>query len=89
MACIPETVELFEDVKVSITSSPLLARYDPVKPKFIKTDWSAEGIGYILMQLADNEISAAASKSLQAGGPCLFDVSKSGARLLPICFGSR
>ena len=85
----PTMMELFKDVKFSITSSPLLPQYNPVKPTFIKIDWSVEGIGYILMQPADNELSVTVTKSLQAGGPCLFSVSKSGSRLLPICFGSR
>jgi len=89
MAWIPESIEIFENMKVSILSSPLLARYDPEKLTFIKTDWSAEGMGYILMQPVDNTISTATSKYLQAGGPCTFDISKSGAQLLPICFGSR
>ena len=29
--------------------------FDPSKPNFLKTDWSAEGMGWILMQPADDE----------------------------------
>ena len=34
-------IELFEDIKRCIISSHFLARYNPSKPTFIKTDWSA------------------------------------------------
>ena len=40
-----ELIQLYTDIKMSITSSPVLARYDPDKPTFLKIDWSAEGIG--------------------------------------------
>ena len=33
----PEFVKLFSDLKICITSSPVLARFDPVKPTFLKT----------------------------------------------------
>ena len=36
-----------------VTVSPVLARFDPLKPTFLKTDWSAEGMGWILMQPTD------------------------------------
>ena len=44
MAWPPNLVKLFGDITVSITSSPVLARYDPSKPTFLKSDWSAEGM---------------------------------------------
>ena len=37
----PKLIQLFEDLKRCITSSPVLARYNPNKPTFLKTDWSA------------------------------------------------
>jgi hypothetical protein len=85
----PELISLFEELKVGITSSPVLARFDPNKPTFLKTDWSAEGMGWILMQPADDEESVRATKLLKKTGECLFDLSKNGARLRPIAFGSR
>ena len=81
--------QLFEDLKVCITSSPVLARFDSTKPTFLKTDWSSEGMGWILMQPADDEKSKQATEKLIKEGVCLFDLSKSGARLKPIAFGSR
>ena len=82
-------IQLFHEIKLCITSSPVLSRYNPDKPTFIKTDWSAEGMGWILMQPADDEQSIAASMTLSSGGKCLFELSKNGARLQPIAFGSR
>ena len=89
LAWTQELIQLFNDIKLCIISSPVLARYNPDKPTFLKTDWSAEGMGWILMQPADDSISVAATKTLLSGGKCLFDLTKSGARLQPISFGSR
>jgi len=46
----PSTISFFIDCKTNIVSSPLLLRYGSSKPVFLKTDWSANGIRYILMQ---------------------------------------
>ena len=46
-------------------------------------------MGWILMQPADDKESMRASKILTTTGECLFDLSKHGARLKPIDFGSR
>ena len=54
MAWTPALIKLFEDIKVCVTSSLVLACYDPIKPTFLKTDWSAEGMDWILMQPADD-----------------------------------
>ena len=89
LAWTPELIQLFEDLKRCITSGPILARYDPSKPTFLKTDWSAEGMGWILMQPADDEESVRATELLRTTGECLFDLCKNGARLRPIAFGSR
>ena len=41
------------------------------------------------MQPADDPLSLEANNILQGGGSCEFDISKKGARLLPIPFGAR
>ena len=46
----PSTISFFIDCKTNIVSSPLLLCCDNSKPVFLKTDWSANGIRYILMQ---------------------------------------
>ena len=72
-----------------ITSSPVLARYDTTLPTFLKTDWIREDMGWIIMQPVDDEDSMRVSKVLTTTGKCLFDLSKHGARLKSIAFGSR
>lgn len=38
MAWSPSIIQSFDDIKVCITSSPILARFDLSKPTFLKTD---------------------------------------------------
>jgi hypothetical protein len=85
----PELRLLFDEVKTGVTSSPCLARYDRVKPISLKTDWSAEGFGSILMQPDDSPASIAATTRLLEDGICDFDVTMGDARLRPIRFDSR
>ena len=68
-----------------ITSS----RFDPSKPVFLKTDWSAAGMAWILMQPDDSSESCAAMQLLKETGENNFDFSKDGPRLIPVRFGSR
>ena len=55
MAWSPRLIKLFQDLKQSVTSAPILARFGPDKPTLLITDWSAEGMGWILMQPFCNE----------------------------------
>ena len=89
LAWTSELLELFNNMKKAITSSPMLARFDPDKPVFLKTDYSAEGMGWILMQPADDSESKSALRELRSTGNCSFDLSLEGPRLQPIAFGSR
>ena len=84
-----ELSTLFEDLQTCITSSPVLARFDPSKMIFLKTDWSSEGMGWILMQPTDNDDLVAAAIHLLKTGVCLFDLSLGSVRLKPVVFGSR
>ena len=77
----PKITQLFKDLKKCITSSPVQKRYNPSQPVFLKTDWSAEGMGWILMQPVGDEKSQAAAKHLMETGECIFDLKKDGARL--------
>jgi hypothetical protein len=81
-----DRTDLFTSMKLSLTSSPLLAMFDLSKPVFLKTDWSAAGMGFILMQPDGSEDSIA---TLKAGEDNAFDTATTGARLQPIKFGSR
>ena len=85
----PDLIALFDDMKSKITSSPIIRRYDTKLPTFLKTDWSSFGMGWILMQPADDKESLEAIKTLDNTGECLFDLTSTGPRLLPVAFGSR
>ena len=89
MAWTPNLLRLFRKLKTDLTSSPLLARADSTMPFFLKTDWSAVGMAWILMQPDDSPSSHAALSTLTSGGACTFDTTLSGPRLRPIRFGSR
>jgi hypothetical protein len=82
-------IALWDELKLAITSSPCLARYDSSKPCFLKTDWSALGMGWILMQPDDFPASVQALHRLHTDGICDFDITMTGARLRPVRFGSR
>ena len=89
MAWSPALLHTFNQLKQGLTSSPCLARPDPSKPFFLKTDWSRVGMGYILMQPDDSPAAAAATAALDKGKYDLFDVRRDGARLRPVAFGAR
>ena len=88
LAWSPQLIELFQDIKQMITSSPLLVSFNPAKPVFLKTDWSASGMAWILMQPDDSPASVAATKMLKGKGTNLFDATMDGPRHLPVRFGS-
>ena len=48
-----------------------------------------EGMGWILKQPADDDESTKTATILKETGKCLFDLTKYGARLIPVAFGSR
>ena len=50
MAWTPELATLFQELKVGVTNFPILTRFDPDKPTFLKTDWSTEGMGCDIIQ---------------------------------------
>ncbi len=85
----PPLVSLWDELKLGITSSPCLARYDSSLPCFLKTDWAGTGMGWILMQPDTSAQSTLALHTLRTTGVCNFDLTMGGARLRPIRFGSR
>jgi hypothetical protein len=89
MAWTPDLLALFQKMKDDITCSPCLARADSSKPFFLKTDWSKDGLGTILMQPDDSEASREALRAMDSGEPCTFDKTLTGPRLRPIMFLSR
>jgi hypothetical protein len=85
----PSLTHLWDELKLAVTSSPCLARYDSSLPCFLKTDWAGTGMGWILMQPDNSEASKVALALLRSEGICTFDLTMNGARLRPIRFGSR
>lgn len=84
----PNRTALFEKLKRNITLSPCLKRADCLKPFSLKTDWSATGIGWVLMHAADNDALQQALNDLADGKPCRFDETRDGPWLQPVLFGS-
>ena len=74
-------------IKIDITSSPIMARYDSSKPCFLKTDWSS--MSFILMQPDNSEASEHALEELKTTGVNKFDTSMGGPRLQPVNAGCR
>ena len=81
--------DTFEYLKDAILQEPILQRADPDKRFYLKTDFSAIGMGYVLCQPGNDEQSLKAMIEEDAGAKCKFDLCLSKLRLHPICFGSR
>ena len=81
--------EAFQTIKTALTRDPCLARYDSSLVTVVKTDWSAIGMGFILMQPFDDAASKAALTILENSSEFTFDRLMTGARLQPVRFGSR
>ena len=86
MAWTPYLITSFDNYKHHLVSSPLLLHYDSSKPAFLKIDWSAGGMGYILMQADDSPQSLKAVQMLENTEDCLFNLSLDGLRLRPVFF---
>jgi hypothetical protein len=82
-------IALFDSMKEALTSSPVLAWFDSSTPVFLKTDWSASGMGFILMQPDGSEESLAAIVKLLEGEDNEFDTAMTGAWLRPVLFASQ
>ena len=80
---------IFNSLKYSIVSSPLLTRFISSKPLFLKIDGSATGMGYNLIQPDDNTEARTATSKLLNRGECDFDLSSDGTRLRPVLFNIR
>ena len=84
MSWTPSLIKTNCSCKSNLVTSPLLLRYDSSRPTFLKTDWSAGGMGYILMQPNDSPDSFVVITHLAATDECLFDMSLDGPRLRPV-----
>ena len=89
MAWSPRLISLFHRCKSNLIPSTLLLRCDNFKLVSLTTDWSAAGMGYILMQLDNSRESIKALRHLATTGECLFELSLDGPISCHVAFGSR
>ena len=78
---IPELLDLFKSLKVDITLSPVLAQYDSSLPTFLKTYWSAVGMGFIIMQSNNDKVSLDSVQLLRTTEENNFDTTMDRPRL--------
>ena len=82
-------IKAYNILKGKILSAPILQRANTKKRMYLKTDFSAKSLGYALCQPNQDKESLEAMREEMNGGPCKFDMTLKGLRLLPISFGSR
>ena len=80
---------LLERLKAAIVAGPVLARPDPKRRFYLKTDWSCEGMGAVLLQAEDTPEARAHEQREIDGERCAFDQAIGGLRLRPIAFISQ
>jgi hypothetical protein len=80
---------LLDELKEAILDNPVLKRPVPNRRFYLKTDWSANAQGAVLLQAGCSEEEEAALMREIEGGECEFEKSMSGLRLLPIAFISQ
>ena len=85
----PTTYQFFSELKHDMTLFPVLTCFGPDKLTFIHTDWSSEGMGWILMQPTTDKEYQHSSTVLKYTGTRLFRLSPYGAWLQPIIFSSQ
>ena len=85
----PTLISLFFQCKNNLTTSPLLLRFDGSKLVFLKTDWSATGMEFIVIQLDNSPESLLELHHLSNTGECRFDLTMKDARLCHVAFGFR
>ena len=81
--------DTFEYLRNAVLEYPILIRANPAKRFYLKTDFSALGMGYVLCQPDDSEAAIQAIQEEDTGGKCQFDLCLSKLRLHPVLFGSR
>ena len=85
----PAVAASWNGIKESILGDPCLARFDHRKLTVIRTDFSAAGFGYVLLQPADDPVSIDAMMKCMEGKGFDFLTKDSRAILRPVSFGSR
>jgi len=84
-----EDDEQLEKLKQSILTGPVLKRPDSKRRFYLKTDWSSNAMGAVLLQADQTEEAEEAMRKEVESGKCEFDKAISGLRLRPVAFISR
>ena len=79
----------WDDMRHVVLKDPCLRRFDYRKLLVLRTDFSAEGMGYVACQPADDEASLSAMHKCLQGGTFDFMTKDSTAQLHPVAFGCR
>eukprot|EP00978_Attheya_sp_CCMP212_P002452 scaffold5015_cov51-Attheya_sp.AAC.1 len=80
----------YTNLKDHILSAPILQQADITKRFYLKTDFSAVGLGFTLCQPDNSKEALEAMKQEDEGGECEFDISITNKlHLLLVALGSR
>ena len=85
----PSHLAIFNEMRNALLDDPCLKRYDHRKLLVLRTDFSADGFGYVALQPGDDEASLSAMHTRMRGGDFLFMTKDSTAVLHPVAFGCR
>jgi hypothetical protein len=85
----PAASAIFDEMRQAILSNLCLRCYDHRKLLVLRTNFSANGFGYVTCQPADNKVSLAAMRHCMRGKGFKFMTKTSAAILHPVAFGCR
>ena len=84
--------DTFEYFRNTVLEYPILIRANPAKRFYLKTDFSALGMGCVLCRPDDSEEAKEAMEAMReedAGGKCKFDICLSKLRLNQFCLAAK
>jgi hypothetical protein len=84
----PEAEGAWEDLKEAIMSDPCIQRFDYRKLCVLRTNFSSQSFGYVLLQPANNKALTRAAQDYRNGKGFSFMTKSSMAILHPVCFGA-
>ncbi len=84
----PEAEGAWEDLKEAIVSDPCIQPFDYRKLCVLRTNFSSQGFGYVLLQPANDAASTRAAQDYRDGKGFSFMTKGSMATLCPVCLGS-
>ena len=84
----PSHLAIFNEMRNALLDDPCLNRYDHHKLLVLRTDFSADGFGYVALQPGDDEASLSAMHTRMRGGDFLFMTKDSTAVLHRLRLGA-